>query len=785
MQASSTAKRAQDFTNSLGVNIHLNYGDSGYANKGEVLKALEYLNIDEVRSIPPFDWSLPDFEPLLKAGVEFNFLYPDYSVNDLTATLDMIAKVDSLYPGSVSAIEGLNEANTWPGNFNGDKSIGAQVAFQKRMFDAIQAHPTLNDVPVYNLSLGGASPEFTRSLGNMSGSADYGNAHVYFGNASPPQDTLDYIDPWIWVNSPGQPRVITETGFITIPNNSAHVDETTQAKYTLDLLMDVTAAGIEKTYLYELLDQHNNPSGSNVEDHYGLFRYDYSPKPAATAIHNLNQILADNGANAGTFPVTGLPYTVSGLPDSGNTMQFAKSDGSHIVAVWAEPRIWDPAGRKAIAAPEASVQVSFNTAYDTVRVYDPLAQSSPIRTLNGVNSVTLGITDHPLLIEVLPGGGQPVTGGGSATPPPAAAAASVTVGSGSDALVLRLQQDAWQGSAQYVVKVDGNQVGGVQTASATRASGQSDTLTVRGDFATGAHRAEVVFLNDAYGGTAATDRNLYVNGGSYNDGALNFTAKSLLSNGAAAIDFTDAASTGAGITVGSGSDALVLRLQQDAWQGNAQFTVKVDGAQIGGVQTASATRASGGSDTLTVRGNFAPGVHRAEVAFVNDAYGGTASTDRNLYVGGGSYNDGAIPLVTKALLSNGPAFVDFTEAHPSGAATTVGSGSDALVLRLQQDAWQGSAQFTVKVDGNQVGGVQTASATRASGGFDTVTVLGNFAAGSHRAEVAFVNDAYGGTAATDRNLYVGGATYDGVALPGVESTLLSNSTKGFSFTDLG
>ena len=779
-QAFSAVQRAQNFTDSLGVNIHLNYGNTGYANKSEVLKALDYLNIDEVRSIPPPDWLLPDFEPLLKAGIEFNFLYPDYSVNELTATLNMIAKVDSLYPGSVSAIEGLNEANTWPGNFNGDRSIGAQVAFQKRMFDAIQAHPTLNDVPVYNLTLGGASPEFTRSLGDMSGSADYANAHVYFGNASPPQDTLDYIEPWIWVNSPGQPRVITETGYITIPNNSAYVDETTQAKYTLDLLMDVAAAGISKTYLYELLDQTNNPSGSDVESHYGLFRYDYSPKPAATAIHNLSEILADTGANAGTFPVAGLAYTVSGLPDSGNAMQFAKSDGSYVVAVWAEPRIWDPAGRKAIAAPEASVEVRFNTAYDTVKLYDPLAQSTPIRTLNGVDRVTFGVTDRPLLIEVSPNAAKPATGG-SATP------ASVTVGSGSDALVLQLQQDAWQGSAQYTVKVDGTQVGGVQTASATRASGQSDTLTVRGDFAAGAHRAEVVFLNDAYGGTAATDRNLYVNSGSYNDGALSFGAKSLLSNGAAAIDFTEAppAATGTATTVGSGSDALVLCLQQDAWQGSAQYTVKVDGAQVGGVQTASATRASGGSDILTIRGNFTPGVHRAEVAFVNDAWGGTAATDRNLYVGGGSYNDGTIPLTTKALFSNSPAFVDFTEAHPAGAATTVGSGSDALVLRLQQDAWQGSAQYTVKVDGAQVGGVQTASATRASGGFDTLTVLGNFAAGSHRAEVAFVNDAYGGTAATDRNLYVQGGTYDGVALAGVEATLLSNGTKGFSFADLG
>ena len=450
-----TVQRARGFIDSLGVNIHLNYGDTSYADPSKVLESIQYLGINEVRSIPPFDWSLPDYEPFLKAGIEFNFLYPDYSVNDLTATLDMIARVDALYPGSVAAIEGLNEANTWPGDFGGDRSIGAQVAFQKRMFDAIQAHPTLNDVPVYNLSLGGASPEFTRSLGNMTDRADYANAHVYFGNASPPQATLDYIEPWIWANSPGQPRVITETGYITIPQNSAHVDETTQAKYTLSLLMDAAKAGIAKTYLYELLDQTNNPSGSDVESHYGLFRYDYSPKPAAAAIRNLTELLADPGADAGSFPVTGLPYTVTGLPESGNTTQFAKADGSHVLAVWAEPRIWDPAGRRAIAAPEQAVQVTLDRAYDTVQVYDPLAGAAPLQTLTGVDRVSLGVTDHPVFIKVSAG----TTGASAAlTSPLSSLEAAITAGSSPDAPALMLQQ-AVVGAGEGAPSVSGDAYG--------------------------------------------------------------------------------------------------------------------------------------------------------------------------------------------------------------------------------------------------------------------------------------------------------------------------------------
>jgi hypothetical protein len=107
-------------------------------------------------------------------------------------------------------------------------------------------------------------------------------------------------------------------------------------------------------------------------------------------------------------------------------------------------------------------------------------------------------------------------------PKPAASFAptSLSAGSGPDTLVLKLAQEAWQGSAQYTVKVDGVQIGGTFTASALRASGQFDTLTLKGDWAAGAHKVEVNFLNDGWGGSAATDRNLFVDSASYNGQAV-------------------------------------------------------------------------------------------------------------------------------------------------------------------------------------------------------------------------------------------------------------------------
>ncbi len=108
-------------------------------------------------------------------------------------------------------------------------------------------------------------------------------------------------------------------------------------------------------------------------------------------------------------------------------------------------------------------------------------------------------------------------------------------------------------------------------------------------------------------------------------------------------------------TLGSGSDTLVLRISQDAYQGNAQYTVKVDNVQIGGTQTATAWHSSGQSDTLTIKGNWAIGNHNVAVTFLNDAWGGTSTTDRNLYVDGMTYDGAAVANGSAALRAAGPA----------------------------------------------------------------------------------------------------------------------------------
>ena len=350
-----------------------------------------------------------------------------------------------------------------------------------------------------------------------------------------------------------------------------------------------------------------------------------------------------------------------------------------------------------------------------------------------------------------------------AVPPAApapAAPAIVTLGTGPDVVSLQLAEDAWQGDAQVALSVDGKQVS-VQTITASHVAGQQQTVDLQGSWGAGLHTITVGFLNDAYGGTAATDRNAYVDGVSYDGQAATPGTASLFSNGTTG--FVAGTALPGPTTLGAGPDTVSLLLSEDAWQGDAQFTVSVDGQQIGGVQTALASHAAGQDQTFNVAGSFGDGRHTVAVDFLNDAYGGTASTDRNLYVDGASENGVAQPAARLSLMSG-------------GTQSFVVTQQDSLVLRVSEDAWLGDAQFTVSVDGRQVSGTLVATASHAAGQSQSITLSGSWGLGTHTVAVDFLNDAYGGTPSTDRNLYVNGASYDG-GTGGGGLTLMSGGTQ--------
>jgi hypothetical protein len=103
----------------------------------------------------------------------------------------------------------------------------------------------------------------------------------------------------------------------------------------------------------------------------------------------------------------------------------------------------------------------------------------------------------------------------------------------------------------------------------------------------------------------------------------------------------------------SATDTLVLHLSEDAWMGNAQFIASVDGQQLGAAQSVTALHSLGQTADFTFTGQFGAGPHDLAVTFLNDAWAGTPSTDRNLYVNSIDLDGTHIGSATAALYMSG------------------------------------------------------------------------------------------------------------------------------------
>ena len=211
---------------------------------------------------------------------------------------------------------------------------------------------------------------------------------------------------------------------------------------------------------------------------------------------------------------------------------------------------------------------------------------------------------------------------------------------------------------------------------------------------------------------------------------------------------------------------LTLRVAEDQYDGDAQFVVSVDGIKIGGIQTATASHAAGAWQDIMIAGSCNTDPDQMSVTFLNDAWGGSAATDRNLYVASLALN-GVSYLGSSAVNeASGKTIGTATALYTNGSAAF--QLSSTLTLSVAEDSYQGDAEFRVLVDGVQVGGVYTATASHAAGAWQAVTIGGNFGSNPQQVAVQFLNDAWGGSAATDRNLYVAslalnGQTYQGAA----------------------
>lgn len=410
-----------EFLNSLGVNSSISKRGESLANTIEYTK---YLGIRWFRTGYEDNVSLEDLKRLHdETNVRFSYglLSGGNDIDRLIKEATFLASEDALL-----AIEGPNEPNNWgisyQGQTGGKNDSWLPIAhLQRDLYKAVKSTPELKDYPVFHLTENGAQIDNTglQYLQIPKGSqtlmpagtryADYANCHNYVSHPSWPgvhnNQTWLSADPGracpvdglygnygsTWAKHfPGYseeelqslPRVTTETGIAI--NEKEGITEKLQACLYLNLYLSQFKRGWKYTAIY-LLRTRSDEAAHQV---FSFFNLDGSPKLAAHYLHNLTTILADTGNNTAT---QSLRFEVIDEPETVHHLLLQKSNGTFELVIWGE----------SYNGGSEDIRINFARPCKQIHIYDPTIGSEVIETLKNTDTITLTMTDHPIVVEIV------------------------------------------------------------------------------------------------------------------------------------------------------------------------------------------------------------------------------------------------------------------------------------------------------------------------------------------------------------------------------------------------
>jgi hypothetical protein len=398
-------RSAASFRDSVGVVTHAGFGDTAYGDWPRVVEKLDELGVRHLRDgvyANPVDhrreWNEHYYRAMEMAasrGMRFTFGFagPAYDAGTMDELLGVVA---GRLHHAAEAIEAPNEYDRFMG---GPRWPSVLASYGRLLYRRVNADPSLRSLPVLGPSLATAGAE--ARLGDQSAFLDRGNIHPYAGGQSPNPAHLKAEFADAALVAANKPVWATEAGYHNaLRTSSGHpgVSEPVAAVYITRTFLEHFASGVNRTFVYELVDEKPEPRLQDLEQHFGLLRHDFSPKPAFTALKHLLAAVGTSGPRGRLRP---LRLSVSGAGAGIRRLVLQKGDGSYLIALWRLDSIWDPERRRTLHVRPDALRLRLPHAA-RVSVTDPVlsGRARPLRLRRGAVGVELA--GRPLLLSVTP-----------------------------------------------------------------------------------------------------------------------------------------------------------------------------------------------------------------------------------------------------------------------------------------------------------------------------------------------------------------------------------------------
>jgi hypothetical protein len=399
---SETARSANSFVDSIGVNTHLYYDSTIYYQKyNEIIKPkLLELGVHHIRDggTRNLNGYLDRLKELKQLGISSTLIF-DPRGGTPEAGVQLVKDLGN----AVEAVEGPNEYD-----LSGDANWTTTLrTYMQKLYQSAKSDSQTKNLPVLGPSL--TSQEAYQAIGDLSSYLDYGVIHNYFSGHHPGiggwgadgYGSITYALKLARKYAGSKPVITTETGYhnaLNTKDGHSPIPKEIAQKYLPRVYLEQFNSGIARTFDYEFIDLFDDPKRDNPGGNFGLLHNNGSPKPAFITLRDSIALLKDSDSK---FSPGTLTYNLQGNTTNIHHTLLQKSDGRFYLILWQELSGFDLQTKKIIQVSSQKITLTLNHKFATSNIYSLNNRLKLRQKIANTAKFSVYVADYPVILELV------------------------------------------------------------------------------------------------------------------------------------------------------------------------------------------------------------------------------------------------------------------------------------------------------------------------------------------------------------------------------------------------